>query len=410
MRKNGHIVGLDIGTSSIRALVGRALPDGSIDILGVGHNASTGLRKGVVVNLEHTIRSIGKAVDEAEELTGVKIHSVFAGIAGGHVEGINSRGMVGVSRKDREITKDDVDRAIVAAKAVKLPVDREALHVIPQDYIVDNQDGIKDPVGMMGVRLEARVHLVTGSITSAQNVVKCVRRAGIEVEDIVLEPLAASQAVLTEEERALGVVLLDLGAGTTDILVLVDGAVRHSKVLGVGGEHVTNDLAYGLRTPKNRAEELKKAYGAAMTSLVNPNERINVPSFGHQTERSIPRRELVEFVEPRMEEILTLSRAELERSGFGELIPAGIVMTGGAALLPGTEELARKIFQCPVRQGVPRLADASEFDVSSPIFATGVGLVSYGLRARAECRNHDGGGGFCSRTTRKVVDWMSRYF
>jgi len=329
-KKNSIIVGLDIGTSKVCAIVGEVIEQG-IEVIGVGSHISEGLRKGVVINIESTVNSIKKAVEEAELMAGCEINSVFTGIAGGHIKGFNSHGIVAV--KHKEVTQRDVDRVIDAAKAVAIPMDREVLHILPQEYIIDDQDGIKEPLGMSGVRLESKVHIVTGAVASAQNIIKCCNRTGLNVADVALEPLASAEAVLTPEEKELGVALVDMGGGTTDIALFHDGAVKHTVVLAIGGNHLTSDIAAGLRTPIGEAERIKQKYGYARTSMVTEDERVEVPSVGGRNFRTISRQILSEIIEPRMEEILQLIQREIAKSGYQESLASGVVMTGGSTLL-----------------------------------------------------------------------------
>jgi len=374
------ITGLDIGTTKVCAIIGQVNQVGGVDILGVGIAPSYGLRKGVVVNIDNTVKSITKAIEEAELMAGVEIDSVYTGIAGGHIKGINSRGVVAISSKTKEITQADVERVIDAARAISIPIDREVIHVIPQEFIVDDQDGIKDPVGMSGIRLESEVHIITGAVSSIENIIKSVHRAGYKVNDIILEPLASAEAVLTDEEKELGVTLIDLGGGTTDIIMFINGSVWHTSVIALGGNHITNDISYGLRTPVQSAEIIKKKYGCAYADLVSEDELIEVESVaGHQSKK-VSRKFIAEIIQPRMEEIFGLVQRELKISGFDELVAAGAVITGGGALLTGTVELAEKILNMPVRIGYPDKVSGLVDKVASPLFATGVGLILYGLK------------------------------
>jgi len=372
------IVGLDIGTTKICAVVGEVTEDG-IDIVGIGSHPSRGLRKGVVINIESTVESIKRAISEAELVAGCDITSVYAGIAGGHIKGINSHGIVAV--KDKEVHENDVARVIDAAQAVAIPLDREVIHVIPQEYIVDDQDGIKEPLGMAGVRLESKVHIVTAAVTSAQNIVKCANRCGLNVSDIVLQPLASGEAVLTPDERELGVCLVDIGGGTTDIIVLSEGAIVHTSVLTLGGNHITNDVAVGLRTPAAEAERIKQKYGCSLSSMVQRDETIEVPSVGGRKPRILSRQILAEIIEPRVEEIFSLVRQEIIKSGFEDRIACGVVITGGSTILEGMPELAEQVFNMPVRRGLPRAIGGLVDVVRSPMYATGVGLVIAGSKA-----------------------------
>ncbi len=371
------LVGLDIGTTKICCVVGEVTATG-LDIVGIGMHPSVGLRKGVVVNIEHTVNSIKQAVEEAELMAGCEISSVYAGIAGGHIKGFNSHGVIAV--KNREIVARDIERVLEAAKAVAIPMDREVIHTIPQEYIVDDQDGILDPLGMAGVRLEAKVHIVTGAVTSAQNIIRCAHSAGLDVCDIVLEPLASSEAVLSPEERALGVALLDFGGGTTDLAIFSQDSIKHTAVLSLGGQNLTNDVAIGLRTPLKNAEEIKKNYGCCLTSMIDSDEVIEVVNVGGQTKKSMARQILGEVLEPRVEEIFTLINRELLRSGYESHVTAGVVVTGGSALLEGVPEVAEQVFNLPVRRGYPMEVGGLKDVVNSPLYATAVGLVLYGVK------------------------------
>ena len=374
------IVGLDIGTSKVVAIVAEASPDGKMDVIGIGSHPSRGLKKGAVVNIESTVQSIQRAVEEAELMAGCQIHSAYAGIAGSHIRSLNSHGIVAI--RDHEVGHGDVDRVIDAAKAVAIPADQKILHVIPQEFVIDKQEGIREPAGMSGVRLEAKVHMVTGSVSAAQNIIKCVRRCGLEVDDIILEQLASAQSVLTDDERELGVCVVDIGGGTTDIAIFTDGAIRHTAVIPIAGDQVTNDIAVALRTPTQHAEEIKIKYACALTQLASPDETIEVPSVGERPPRRLARQTLAEVVEPRYEELLTLVQAELRRSGFEELIAAGVVLTGGSAKMEGVIDLAEEIFHMPVRLGVPQYVTGLVDVVRNPIYATGVGLLLFGYQHR----------------------------
>ncbi len=404
------IVGLDIGTTKVCAVIGRINEYDSIDIVGVGVAPSRGLRKGVVVNIESTVQSVATAVEKAELMAGTEVKSVYAGIAGGHIEGINSRGVVAVSTRNKEITQEEVDRVIEAAKAIALPMEREVIHVIPQEFIVDNQEGIKDPIGMNGVRLEAEVHIVTGAVASAQNIVKSVNRAGYMVNDIVLEPLASALAVLKEDEKELGVVLIDIGGGTTDILVYLNGSIWHTGVIAMGGNSVTNDISIGLRTPVNAAERIKKEWGIALSELVDPEETIEVPAVGGRKPSHIPRQILAEIIEPRMEEIFLLVKNELEQHSFKDLLAGGVVLTGGASMLEGTEKLAERVFEMPVRIGTPSNVGGLVDEISSPEYSTGVGLVLYGMRAQPEKFIENRGAGLFSNIKKRMAEWFGEFF
>jgi len=378
---NNLIVGLDIGTSKVVAIVGEITVEGDIDIIGIGTQPSRGLKKGVVVNIESTVQSIQRAVEEAELMAGCQIRSVYAGIAGSHIRSINSHGIVAI--KEKEVTAADVARVIDAAKAVAIPADQRILHVLPQEFVIDNSEGIRDPISMSGVRLEAKVHLVTGAMSAAQNIIKCVRRCGLEVDDIILEQLAASAAVLTEDEKELGVCLVDIGGGTTDIAVFSDGAIRHTAVIPIAGDQVTNDIAVALRTPTQYANDLKIKYACALRQLAAEDETIEVPSVGDREPRRLARQTLAEVVEPRYEELLSLVQAELRRSGLEEICAAGVVLTGGSAKMEGAIELAEEIFHMPVRLGYPQHISGLVDVVRNPIHSTGVGLLLFGNRQQS---------------------------
>src|SRR6202453_2173439 len=369
------IGGLDIGTSKVVALVGEITADGAIEVIGIGSQPSRGLKKGVVVNIESTVQSIQRAVEEAELMADCEINAVYAGIAGSHVRSLNSHGVVAI--RDREVTHADVEHVIEAAKAVAIPADQRILHVLPQEFLIDGQEGIRDPIGMSGVRLEAKVHIVTGADSAAQNIIKCVQRCGLVVEDVVLEQLASSFAVLTDNEKELGVCLVDVGGGTTDIAVFSSGAIRHTAVIPIAGDQVTNDIAVSMRTPTQYAEDIKIRYACALSQLANPDESIEVPSVGDRPSRRLARQTLAEVVEPRYEELFALVRDELRRSGFEETIAAGIVLTGGSSKMEGAVALAEEVFHMPVRLGIPQYVSGLVDVVSNPIHATGVGLLLY---------------------------------
>lgn len=406
-KKDRIIVGLDIGTTKICAVVGE-LSDGQVNIIGIGTSPSKGLRKGVVVNIESTVQSIKKAVEEAELMAGCHITSVYAGIAGGHIKGINSHGVIAV--KNKEITPSDVKRVIDAASAVSIPMDREVIHVIPQEFIVDDQDGIKDPVGMSGVRLEGRVHIVTGAITSAQNIIKCANRAGLDVDDIVLEQLSSSEAVLTSEEKELGVAIIDIGGGTTDLVIFLNGSIKHTAVFSLAGNHVTSDISIGLRTPIEEAEKIKIRYGCALISMVRKDETIEVPSVGGRKPRILSRQTLAEIIEPRMEEILSLVHDEIMKMGYRNMLTSGLILTGGGAILEGVPELAEQIFNLPVRRGIPIGIGGLVDLVNSPLYATGVGLVLYGSRKRSQSRFKVGERNVFSKVTHRMREWIGEFF
>lgn len=402
------IVGLDIGTSKVVAIVGEVNTENTIEIIGIGSHPSRGLKKGVVVNIESTVQSIQRAVEEAELMAGCQIHSVFAGIAGSHIRSLNSHGIVAI--RDKEVTPADVERVIDAARAVAIPADQRILHILPQEFIVDNQEGVREPIGMSGVRLEAKVHMVTGAVSAAQNIIKCVRRCGLEVDDIILEQLASAQSVLNEDEKELGVCLVDIGGGTTDIAVFTEGAIRHTSVIPIAGDQVTNDIAVALRTPTQNAEEIKIKYACALTQLASPEETIEVPSVGDRPARRLARQTLAEVVEPRFEELFTLVQAELRRSGFEDLCAAGIVLTGGSSKMEGVVELAEEIFHMPVRRGVPQFIAGLVDVVRNPIYSTGVGLLLFGYRNRAMRDAETRMGGGWQVAMRRMKSWFQGNF
>ena len=375
------IVGLDIGTSKVVAIVAAPIldagpSDNKLEIIGIGTHPARGMKKGVVVNIESTVQSIQRAVEEAELMAGCQIHSVYAGIAGSHIRSLNSHGTVAI--RDKEVTQGDVERVLDAAKAVHFPGDQQLLHVMPQEYIIDNQEGIREPIGMSGVRLEAKVHLITGAVSAAQNISKCIERCGLSVDGIILEQMASSYSVLEQDEKDLGVCLVDIGGGTTDIAIYVDGAIRHTAVIPIAGDQVTNDIAVALRTPTQYAEEIKMKYACALTQLAREDETIEVPSVGDRPPRQLARQTLAEVVEPRYEELLLLVQAELRRSGFEELLAAGVVLTGGSSKMEGVIELAEEVFHLPVRLGLPQHVGGLVEAVRNPIHATGVGLLLFG--------------------------------
>ena len=381
MSKKDFIVGLDIGTTKVCCIVGEivdASPQPVIDIVGIGTAPSAGMRKGVVVNIDSTVESISKAVEEAELMAGVEITHVHAGIAGGHVKSFNSTGVVAI--KDKEITDHDVKRVIDAAKAVAIPADREVIHVIPQEFIIDEQDGIRDPIGMSGVRLEAKVHIVTASSTSAQNIIKCANKAGLTVSDLCLEQIASAEAVLSDDEKELGIALVDIGGGTSDIAIYKEGSLLYTGVLPIGGNHITNDIAVGLRTPQYEAEKIKVQYGAAIPEAIRPDETIEVPGVGGRKSRVLSKRLLAEIIAPRVEEIFLMIQKEIAQSGYRDMMSAGIVLTGGATLMDGLTELAEQIFEMPAKRGVPYNVGGLKDVVHSPQFSTGVGLLRYGTK------------------------------
>ena len=400
-----RIVGLDIGTSKVAAIVAELTPEGELEVIGLGSYPSRGLKKGVVVNIESTVQSIQRAVEEAELMAGCQIDAVYAGIAGSHIRSINSHGIVAV--RDREVYAQDVERVIDAAQAMAIPADQKILHILPQEYVIDNQEGVKEPLGMSGVRLEAKVHLVTCAVNAAQNIEKCIERCGLEVHDVILEQLASSYSVLTDDERDLGVCLVDIGGGTTDIAVFTDGAIRHTAVIPIAGDQVTNDIAMALRTPTQNAEDIKIKYACALTQLARPDETIKVPGVGDKPAKELSRQALAEVVEPRYDELFTLIQAELRRSGFEDLVAAGIVLTGGAAKMEGVIELAEEIFHMPVSLGSPRNVAGLKDIVRNPVYATGVGLLLYAKQREEESpsRKSRGRGSFT-----RVKKWLSENF
>jgi cell division protein FtsA len=408
-KRDNLIVGLDIGTTKICAIVGNLTSEG-IDIVGIGTSPSKGLRKGVVINIESTVAAIKKAVEEAELMAGCEIKSVYAGIAGGHIKGFNSQGVIAI--KNREVSPEDVKRVIEAAKAIAIPMDREVIHILPQEFIIDDQDGIREPLGMSGVRLEAKVHIVTGAVASAQNIVKSCNRAGLEVADIVLEQLSSSEAVLSADEKELGVALIDIGGGTTDIAIFVDGAIKHTSVLSLGGNHLTNDIAVGLRTPMAEAERIKQKYGCCLSSLVGKDETIEVPSVGGRKPRVLSRQLLCEILEPRVEEIFTLVNREIVKSGLEDVIASGVVITGGSTILEGMPELAEQIFNLPVRRGLPQMIGGLVDVVNSPVYATGVGLVIYGSKNVGvhEFPPQQSDDTVFRRVSRRMKEWFGEFF
>ena len=402
------VVGLDIGTSKVACIVGEIGADGGIEVIGIGTHPSRGLKKGVVVNLESTVQSIQKAVEEAELMAGCRIHAVYAGIAGSHISSMNSHGIVAI--RDKEVTQGDVDRVIDSARAVAIPADQKILHILPQEFVIDRQEGIKEPIGMSGIRLEARVHIVTGAVSAAQNIVKCIRRCGLEVEDIILEQLASCAAVLTDDEKDLGVCLVDIGGGTTDLAVFTDGAIRHTAVIPIAGDQVTNDIAVALRTPTQFAEDIKIRQACALTQLAKLEETIEVPSIGDRPVRQISRLNLAEIVEPRYEELLLLVQDELRRSGFEDLIAAGLVLSGGSAKMEGLVELAEEIFHMPVRLGIPQSVTGLNDVVRNPVFATAVGLLLFGRQQQALGDRHAAVGAGFRGLWARMKNWFTGNF
>ena len=402
-RSGSMIVGLDIGTTKICAVVSEFNEKGA-EIIGVGTYPSVGLRKGVVVNIDNTVDSIQRSMEEAELMAGREIGSVFIGIAGSHIKGFNSHGVIAV--RGQEVSQEDVNRVIDAARAVAIPLDREVIHILPQKYILDEQGGILDPVGMTGVRLEAKVHIVTGAVTAAQNLIKCANRAGLDVVDIVFQPLASAEAVLTQEEKDLGVALVDFGGGTTDLALFTESAIKHTAVLGLGGNNLTNDIAVGLRTPIKKAEQIKIDHGSCFNSLVDKDQMIEVPSVGGRKPRLLSRHILSEILEPRVEEIFALIDQEIERTGLKELLASGVVITGGSALLPGIAEIADQVFQLPTRIGYPQRISGLVDVVNGPMFATAVGLVLYGMEHQPQKKFRIRDGNIFNRVTLRMKSWF----
>lgn len=376
------MVGIDIGTSKVVAVVGEVTPEGQLNVVGLGSHPSQGLKRGVVVNIESTVQSIQRAVEDAELMAGCQIYSAFTGIAGSHIRSMNSHGIVAI--RDREVSQTDVERVIDAAKAVAIPADQKILHILPQEFIIDSQDSIREPVGMSGVRLEAKVHIVTGAVSAAQNIVKCLKRCGLTASDVVLEQFASSYSILSEDEKELGVCMVDIGGGTTDIAIFTDGAVRYTGVIPIAGDQVTNDIAIALRTPARNAEEIKLKYACALQDLADTNQMIDIPAAGgeQRSGRHLSRRALAEVVEARYEELFTLVAAEIRRSGLEDLIASGIVLTGGASKVEGAAELAERIFKMPVRVGAPQHVQGLQEVINNPMYATGVGLLLYGMQQR----------------------------
>ena len=401
------IVGLDVGTTKVCAIVAAPRPGGGLDVVGVGAAPSRGLRRGIVVNIDSTVEAIRQAVAEAEQMAGVDVSAVYVGVAGGHIRSVNSRGVVAVSGKDREVSQADVDRAVDAARALNISQDREILHVLPQTFMVDDADGVREPLGMSGVRLEVEVHVVTAAVTSVQNVIRSVNRAGLTVQDVVLEPIASAEAVLYPDEKELGVLVIDIGGGTTDLALLRDGAVWHTAILPLGGDHISNDVAVGLRTPLTAAEALKKHYGCALTALVPAEETVDVPSVGGRKPRQLSRQVLSEIIQPRVEEIFSLVAREMRRAGFEEAATAGVVVTGGSSIMQGVPELAESVFDQPVRRGVPGDVSGLVNVVKSPVYATAVGLALYGARRQGAVGTWtDTTGGTLARLGRRLIGWL----
>jgi cell division protein FtsA len=398
------VVGLDIGTSKIVAVVAEMRPDGQYEVVGLGQHESRGLKKGVVVNIETTVASIQQALEEAELMAGCKIRSVYTGIAGSHIRSFNSIGMVAI--KDKEVTDADVARVIETAKAVNIPTDQQILHVLPQEFIIDGQDDIREPIGMSGVRLDVKVHIVTGAVSAAQNIIKCVRRCGLEVQDLILQPLASSTAVLTDDEKELGVALVDIGGGTTDIAIFTGGSIRHTAVIPIAGDQITSDIAMALRTPTPDAEDIKIRHGIAKQSLADPSEQIEVPGIGDRGPRSLSRQALAAVIEPRVEELFSFVQQAIRESGYEELLSSGVVITGGSSQLPGLAELGEDIFLKPVRLGVPSYAGGLAEVVGTPRFATVIGLLEEARQQRVRGRKVAEQSGSFKETLRRMKEWI----
>ena len=401
------IVGLDIGTSKAVALVAEQREDGALEILGMGSHESKGLKKGVVVNIDATVSAISRALEEAELMADCRIASAYVGIAGSHIKSFNSTGMVAI--KDREVTALDVERAMDTARAVNIPTDQQILHVLRQEFIIDGQDDVREPIGMSGVRLEVKVHMVTGAVSAAQNIVKCVRRCGIEVNDLILQPLASARAVLSDDESDLGVCLVDIGGGTTDVAIFTQGAIRHTAVIPIAGDQITSDIAMALRTPTADAENIKISHGVALRQLADPNQMIEVPGIGERAPRALSRQTLAEVIEPRVEELFSLVQQVLRDSGFEELLSSGIVLTGGSSVMQGMVELGEEIFHMPVRVGLPRYAGGLAEVVRSPRYATAVGLILEGVIQMQQGHRARQGGSFRSVLAR-MREWFQRNF
>ena len=398
------IVGLDVGTSKIAAIVAEIKPEGGFEIIGMGSHASRGLKKGVVVNIETTVNAIQRALEEAELMADCKIREVYTGIAGSHIRSFNSQGMVAV--KDKEVALADIERVVDTARAVQIPNDQQILHVLNQEFIIDGQEDVREPLGMSGVRLEVKVHIVTGAVSAAQNIVKCVRRCGLEVRDLVLQPLASAMAVISDDEKDLGVALVDIGGGTSDLVVFTHGAIRHTAVIPIAGDQVTNDIAMALRTPTKDAEDIKERYGCALSQLADPQDMVEVPGLGERDPRQLSRKTLAEVIEPRVEELYSLVQTELRRSGYEELLSSGVVITGGSSVMQGMVELGEEIFHMPVRVGYPAYHGALAEAVRHPRHSTGVGLLLAGmqqLRNREVARMNAG-------SFRQVLDRMKTWF
>ncbi|SDY20037.1 cell division protein FtsA [Nitrosomonas sp. Nm33] len=402
------IVGLDIGTSKIVAIVAEVKPEGGFEIIGLGSNLSRGLKKGVVVNIETTVTAIQRALEEVELMADCKVSGVYTGIAGSHIRGFNSHGMVAI--KDKEVSALDVEKVMETAKAVNIPADQQILHILNQEFIVDGQEDVREPIGMSGIRLEVKVHIVTGAVSAAQNIIKCVHRCGLEVRDLILQPLASAIAVLTEDEKDLGVCLVDIGGGTTDIAVFTNGAIRHTAVIPIAGDQITNDIAMALRTPTKDAEDIKCRYGCALRTLADVREVVEVPDVGNRGARQLSRQTLAEVIEPRVEELYLLIQAELRRSGFEQLLSSGIVITGGSSSLQGMVELGEEIFHMPVRLGIPDYKGSLEEVVRTPRFSTGIGLIMAGMEEHRLHHHNHLQGGAAKQVFARMKSWFQKNF
>jgi cell division protein FtsA len=402
------LVGLDIGTSKIVAIVAQLTPEGAFELIGMGQHPSRGLKKGVVVNIETTVNAIQRALEEAELMADCKIRDVYTGIAGSHVRSFNSQGMVPV--KDKEVAQGDIERVIDTARAVQIPNDQQILHVLNQEFIIDGQEDVREPLGMSGVRLEVKVHIVTGAVSAAQNIVKCVRRCGLEVRDLILQPLASALAVISEDEKDLGVALVDIGGGTTDLIVFTHGAIRHTAVIPIAGDQITNDIAMALRTPTKDAEEIKERYGCALSQLADPQEMVEVPGLGDREPRQLSRKTLAEVIEPRVEELYSLVQSELRRSGYEELLSAGVVITGGSSVMQGMVELGEELFHMPVRVGYPGYGGTLAEYVRHPRFSTGVGLLLAGFEQHRRKETARMNSGSLQNVLERMKSWFAGNF
>jgi len=402
------IVALDIGTSKIAAIVAELRSEGSYEVIGMGSSPSRGLKKGVVVNIESTVNAIQRALEEAELMADCKIRDVWTGIAGSHIRSFNSHGMVAI--KDLEVAQSDVDRVVETARAIPIPTDQQILHVLNQEFVIDGQEDVREPVGMSGVRLEVKVHIVTGAVSAAQNIMKCIRRCGLEVNDLMLQPLASSMAVLSEDEKDLGVCLLDIGGGTSDLAIFTQGAIRHTAVIPIAGDQITNDIAMALRTPTKDAEEIKRHHGCALRELADPKEMIEVPGVGDRASRKLSRQTLAEVIEPRVEELYSLVQAELRRSGFEELLSSGVVITGGSSAMQGMVELGEEVFHMPVRLGLPSYSEGLSEVIRNPRYSTGVGLLMAGVAQHERHKIEKMQNGSFKHVLERMRNWFETNF